>query len=420
MRSRSASHREPLAAAFTFALTAALVSVIVWASGEQLADWELYRSYGEAMESGLVPYRDFAVEYPPGALPAFVLPALLTSTEDQYYSVFAALMGVCGAFGVYVTGLSLRRLHRSRRVTRRVLWLLALSPVLFGGVLLSRFDLLPAALVAAATTLALYARPRAAAALLGAAIAVKAYPVVLLPVLTVWAWRRHGRRAGLAVPAVAAAVVALAVLPFVILSPGGVVDAVDGQLGRPLQIETIGAGLVVLVHGLAGATVDVVGSHGSDNLTGPGAAAIATTASFLQLAVLCALWWRYARGPTTAERSVRYAAATLVAVVALGKVLSPQFLVWCLFAIPLVAGRTGVAAGALFGVAALATAIWYPAQYTTYVREQDPALALLVVLRGAALLAALVVLAWPRREPFTARAPAATRSRLPSPSAGRR
>src|SRR5215218_11178521 len=47
-------------------------------------DLATYREAGEAILVGKVPYRDFFIEYPPGSLPAFVLPTLFpTDWEDH-------------------------------------------------------------------------------------------------------------------------------------------------------------------------------------------------------------------------------------------------------------------------------------------------------------------------------------------------
>ena len=39
---------------------------------DQIVDTPVYQRYGDAIDDGQVPYRDFALEYPPGALPVFV------------------------------------------------------------------------------------------------------------------------------------------------------------------------------------------------------------------------------------------------------------------------------------------------------------------------------------------------------------
>ena len=63
----------------------ALLHTGFW-SRTQIIDTPVYERYGEAILDGQVPYRDFDLEYPPAALPAFVLPAL--AQEDDYGSVF--------------------------------------------------------------------------------------------------------------------------------------------------------------------------------------------------------------------------------------------------------------------------------------------------------------------------------------------
>ena len=85
---------------------------------------------------GLVPYRDFAVEYPPGSLPAFVLPSLL---GGDYATTFAWSMAACGVALVSVVALA----------RPRAALYVALAPVLTGSLILSRFDLWPALLTAA-------------------------------------------------------------------------------------------------------------------------------------------------------------------------------------------------------------------------------------------------------------------------------
>ena len=57
-----------------FLVSFALVRVGPLARG-QISDTWIYQRAGDAIvHHGRVPYRDFGLEYPPGALPAFALP----------------------------------------------------------------------------------------------------------------------------------------------------------------------------------------------------------------------------------------------------------------------------------------------------------------------------------------------------------
>jgi hypothetical protein len=400
-----------LAAAAVFVGLAVLVTVVWELTGDAVTDVALYRTYGERVAGGLVPYRDFELEYPPGALPALVLPALVTSSLESYRAVFVAELAIVGLLAVLAFDLALRRSGRTDADRRAVLAVIAVTPLLLGGVILTRFDLVPAALVAAAAALMATGRLRTAALVVGAGAAVKLYPAVLLPLLVVAAWRRTGRREALVVALLAAAPVVLVYLPFVAAAPEGVADSLGRQLGRPLQIESLGAGVLLALHHAFGMSLAWSSGSGSQNLTGTAADVVAATQAVAQVAALLLVWVGFARGPATSERLLRFSAAALVAFVALSKVLSPQFLIWLVLLVPLVGGTRSRAALWLTVLACALTAIWFPARYWELVREFDPLASWLVLLRGLTLVALLWAL--------TARERAPARSRSPVPSPGR-
>jgi len=405
--------RDALLASAAFVAAAVAVTVAWQLLGHAITDIPLYRTYGERISGGLVPYRDFAFEYPPGALPALVLPALVTESLTAYRVVFAAEMAVVGAVGVLLLAEGLRGLGRTGTDRRLVLATVALVPLLLGGVILSRFDLLPAALVALALALLLTGRLRAGALVVGLGIAVKLYPVLLVPLLAIAAWRKGGRRELGIVVGLAALPPLLAYLPFAVLAPDGVLDSIGRQLGRPLQIESFGSGVLLALHHAFGLSLGWASGSGSQNLTGTGPDVVAGLQAIGQVVAVALVWASFARGPATPERLVRHAAAAVVAFVALSKVLSPQFLVWLVLLVPLVGGPRSRAALWLAVLACALTAAWFPVRYWELVREFDPLASWLVLARGMTLLALLAVLTWPATERARAR------SRSPAPSPGR-
>ncbi|HZO51018.1 MAG TPA: hypothetical protein VFB26_12805, partial [Gaiellaceae bacterium] len=219
----------------------------------------------------------------------------------------------------------------------------------------------------------------------------KLYPGVLLPLALAWTWRRRGRREALAVLATCLAVVAAVVLPFLAVAPDGVASSVRRQLDRPLQIESAGAALLLALHHVAGMPLAWSSSHGSQNLTGGVALAAAISTSAVQAAALVWLWLRYVRsGSASAAGLADAAAAALVVFVALGKVLSPQFLVWLLPAVALVGGRRFWLGAGLLAAACLLTRAWFPDRYWQLVFAFDERASWLVALRDACLLALVV------------------------------
>jgi Mannosyltransferase (PIG-M) len=392
------------------AFTAVAVFVGTWTllhvsfyKHNRIIDTPVYQRYGNEIAHGKIPYRDFELEYPPGALPMFALPGLAQPGHAQnvtpaFRRTFETLMWMCGAIALLAMALTLRQL---RAPPWAPLLFAAVAPLALGSVILSRFDLWPAALTACALAALVSSRFRLGHALVGLGAAAKFYPGVLLPLAVAYTWKRRGRREALTCLALTLGAFAVVFLPFVVLAPGGVWHSVSIQLGRPLQVESLGAALLLVGHhvfgfGLAGET-----SHGSQNLDGAAADALGVASTVAQVAVLVWIWVSFARQPATSALLVRASAAAVCAFVAFGKVLSPQFLIWLIPVVPLVQGRRGLWAGALLLAALVLTQIWFPSRYFRLALDFEPGLTWVLLARDLTLAALALLLATSLRRDAT-------------------
>jgi Glycosyltransferase family 87 len=393
-RKRAGVALAAVCAAGLFATSWGLLHLHAYAHG-QIRDTPEYQTYGEGVVRGEVPYRDFDVEYPPGALPTFVVPAIGSPSEHGYRSRFDLLMLVCGIGALAAMAAALGALGAG---PIRLVWGLAftgVTPLLLGPVVLTRYDLWPAALATAALAALCAGRDRLSFALLGVAATAKVYPAVLAPLYVAHVWRRRGaREAGVAL-GIGLGVTAAIFAPFVALAPGGVWDSVVRQVTRPLQIESLGSAVLIAAHHLFGLGLRVETSHGSQNLAGSLPDAVGAAESALLLAGLAALWLWFVRRPRSRETLVRTSAAAVCVFVAFGKVLSPQYMIWLIPLVPLVRGRRGFAAGSLLATALLLTQLWFPKQYWNLVFGFGGYESALVLARDVVLLGLLALLVWP-------------------------
>jgi len=382
------------------------------------------------MLEGAVPYRDFSMEYPPAASLMFVLPATPiiaggstrgvqwgqgahpppNGAARRYYRGFTLLILLLMGAIVVFTALTLSALRRPAWIVVLALAVVASSPLLLHRVLTERFDVWPATLTAAALAATVRGRYWLGGICVGLGAAAKVYPALLLPVLLVSAFRQRGVREAALVAMAAIATAAVVVLPFAITSPSGTWDALRLQFRGGLQIETL-ASSVLVMGGHAGELLAKIGfpppshlttrgaGHGLNrsDLAGAGVEATKAVMNVLLAGALLALWISAARSRRDPlEDLLRYAAATVAILLVLGTVLSPQYLVWLIPLVPLVAGRRGLAAMGLFVVAAVLTYAWFPDQYREF---QDSLLAgqgSLLLARNLALLGIAVVLVFPR------------------------
>jgi uncharacterized membrane protein len=316
----------------------------------------VYKGFAEAVFDGRVPYRDFALEYPPGALAVFLPP--FAAGSGNYAAAFKILMALCGAAMIVVVALLLVELGASTRRLLLALLLLALSPIALGPISLNTYDAWPALLTVAALALLLARRPLFAFALLGLAFAAKVYPLVLIPPALVFVWRTRGRELAARALGAFAAVSAVVVVPFLVVAPDGLVESFRVQAARDLQIESLGASVLTVADRLGAYSATVVHRTGdaiSYDLVGDLPQALAVMSSIAQVLAVLGVAWLYLRGRDDASRLTAAFAAAVAGFLAFTRFFSPQYLVWL---VPLVV-LLGAAAWVLTAAALVLAQLWF-------------------------------------------------------------
>lgn len=339
---------------------------------DAISDLFVYGQYADLLRDGLTPYAEFGFEYPPLAL----LPVGLIGDHEN-------------AFSIAMLACALAAQELARRIAGPpAAWLMCLLPLLCGALARTRFDLFPAALALGGLALLLVRRPAAAGAVLGLGALAKLWPALLVVLGAVWL---RERTPAIRVVASAGAVVLIGVAG--IVATGGAPGAWDSlirfHLDRPVQIESFPATLLFALDG-SYVTGDPVRPDGfkSNGLAGGHADAVALLAAAAQVAALIAVLALVARRRDR-DGLLLGALGAALAFVALGKVLSPQFLLWLLPLAAIVAARGHELPAALVAAAAAVTLIWFPGRYFDLVAE-EPLVVTLVTVRNLLLLAALL------------------------------
>lgn len=308
------------------------------------------------MFDGRVPYRDFFMEYPPGALAVF-LPADAFGSS-HYNAAFKGLMALCGVATLFVIALLLARLGAPEPRVWSGALLFSLSPIALGPISLNTYDAWPALLTIVALALVLAGGPVGALAVLGVAFAAKVYPIVLLPPALVFVWRTEGRQRALRALAGFAGVAAILVLPFLAVAPHGLAESFRAQAGRSLQEESLAGSVLAVADrlGLYSATVVHRAGHAiSYDLVGSLPDTLAVLSSVTQGLAVLAVTWMYFRGRDEPRRLTAAFAAAIIGFLAFTRFFSPQYMVWVVpFAVLL-----GPTAWALVALALVLAQLWF-------------------------------------------------------------
>jgi len=360
-----------------------LALVVVWListnhgpfSGDAVNDLYVYSVDHRLLADGQVPFRDFPFEYPPLAL----LPIGLIGGSAVGMSLAMLGCAIVAQLAAWSLG------------GARAGWAMVLLPPVAGALVRTHIDLLPAALTLVGLALLVRDRPAWGLAMLGLGTMAKLYPAAIALVAIAWLLgrgdRRAARRGGIAFAAV---VLALGV-PFAVLG-GFPSTMVRFHVDRPVQIES-SAATVLEVLGGSYVTGDPVrpDRFKSNGLDGGAADVVLVLTTLASLAALAALTGLAARRPRV-DALVLASFGVTLALVALSKVLSPQYVCWLLPLAAVAWARGGRLPAALTAAAALLTQLWFPSHYFDVVYQHGWAVTA-VAVRNVLLLMALVATA---------------------------
>lgn len=364
-------------------------------------DIALYYRYSTNVLSGLSPYRDFPVEYPPGAFLSFLMPfALATSRTlsfDQYSYFFLSANAALSVATLMVL-LSLRRkgvaeggaFPAVRIVGARYLVLTGL----IGMTLAWRFDLMPTLLVVLALAAILSNRPVWGGLILGLAIAVKLYAFVLIPIVCCYYIAGCNSRQ---LPRVFAAMVVslcLGFLPLAGMTQHDALSFLRYHAERGIQLESVASSVILMCKACGLTKATIIYDYGAYHLITPVSRVvlkILPCAFIVMMGLVTRICLRefrieYARSGSISAMSVcRFATISLLVFIVTNKVFSPQYLIWVMPLLTLVRGRQFALCIVVFAL----TVLIFPLCYGDLLAMKPYAIHMLA-LRNACVIAVLL------------------------------
>ncbi len=387
-----------------FALLYVLLRGLAVAGVTPGGDMRVYWGAAQALDAGVLLFAEHVFEYPPLALLMILPPAWVSDSLESYTIAFAAWSVLIDAFvvaGVWRLALGAEN-DRRRATVAAVMYVVTTG--LLGELLVQRLDVGVAAL--AVLMLLLVKRGGSRGGLLIALSFMTGFKLVgllLAPLVPLWR-REHidgtwGARlaASAGWTAATAAGSLLLISPFLVTGGASLQQVLGYHAARGLQIESSWASLVILARRVVAFDVKVGFSYGATHLGGELADTLAVANPLIVVAGLAGMWvvvQRRARW-MDAERAM---IAVWVTFFLLGKVLSPQFLIWIAPALALVVA--GARRATLSSAVVMVFALTGFVLHFAYGRlsSLDALAGLLLVARNTGLVVVLLGIldAWPR------------------------
>ncbi len=353
----------------------------------------IYFDFATNVLQGQIPYRDFSLEYPPLALLFFILPRLLTDQWLHFSYLYQVEVLIFTLVGLWVVYKIARRMGKEpwKLMTPYTLGILAIGPVIG-----QQYDIFPAVM----TLLSLYyfwlGKHKTSCAWLALGVMTKLYPAVFA-LLYILIYLKNRQFRPLILGMVTFGSVCLALLaPFLVTGPQNLISLITYHGQRGLQIESLYSALLLLANKLNLASVSLAYDYGSWNLSGASAAVFSKLSTYIQalglLICYTFIWNQLKAGKSQFTRLGAYALLLISVLLFTSKVLSPQYIIWLLPALPLIFNRGRWAIWTTFALTGILTFIIFPVNYLKLL-DLDTTIIVILFLRDftLVLLAAFAV-----------------------------
>jgi uncharacterized membrane protein len=312
---------------------------------------------------GSWPYRDFTFEYPPLSMLFFILPRIITSSFQTYSILYHAEVIIFILGGLWTIFDIARRLGKA---PWKLLSLYILGILLIGPIIGEQFDIFPAVL----TLLAIYffwlGKTKTSWVFLALGTMIKLYPVVIAPIF-LFCYLSNRQYSYIWKGIISFGLVCLAIAsPFIVSSPGSLLNLVTYHSTRGLQLESTYSSILLVADkiGLTNATLSY--NAGSWNLVSPASESVATWSTYILAAGLLVVYGFIFRqikpGKSQFSRIGAYCLLCILTLLIFSKILSPQYFIW-LLPMPLLFTGWLKATWVVFGLIGVLTYYIFPVRY---------------------------------------------------------
>ncbi len=351
----------------------------------------IYFDYASKTLHGLLPYRDFSLEYPPFALVFFILPRFFASTWVRFSVYYQTEVLIFDLIGLFIIYLIARRLGKS---PWKLLTVYTLAFVAIGPIIGEQYDMFPAVLTLASIYFFWLRKDKTAWVLLALGTMTKFYPAVIAPVYLFYYLRNRHYTNFWGGILIFALVCLLIIAPFLVLSPDSIISLINYHSQRGLQLESTYGAFLLAGDKLGLTHVGTTFNFGSWNLTGSLPDLCAKLSTYILAGLLLLSYWFIYRqmkpGKSQFTRLGAYSLLLVTITLVASKVFSPQYLIWLIPLLPLVLNRFRFLIWGIFIVIGGLTFYIFPTNYLQLV-ALDTRMVFVLLLRDLFILLLAVV-----------------------------